>query len=185
MTVDVPATDLIALPGVTTAGVRRLAVALASAEASGVADWCLATAVEYAKVREQFGQPIGRFQAVKHLCASMLEDVEAISAAAWDAASVAAQDGQGDYAADVAATVALDGAVRVAQNCIQVLGGIGFTFEHSAHLYLRRATALRSWLGGGDRHALRLAQRAVAGTSTVMRAAPLLRSKPSTGSRLT
>jgi len=161
--VDVAGTDLIALPGVTTAAVRRLAVALAAAEASGVAGWCLATAVEYAKVREQFGQPIGRFQAVKHLCASMLEDVEAISAVAWDAASVAGQDGQGDYAADVAATVAMDAAVRVAQACIQVLGGIGFTFEHSAHLYLRRAVALRSWLGGSDHHALRLAQRAVAG----------------------
>jgi alkylation response protein AidB-like acyl-CoA dehydrogenase len=93
----------------------------------------------------------------------MLEDVEAISAVAWDVASVAAQDGQGDYAADVAGTVALDGAVRVAQNCIQVLGGIGFTFEHSAHLYLRRAVGLRSWLDGSDRYALRLARRAVAG----------------------
>jgi alkylation response protein AidB-like acyl-CoA dehydrogenase len=93
----------------------------------------------------------------------MLEDAEAISAAAWDAASVATQDGQGDYAADVAATVALDGAVRVAQNCIQVLGGIGFTFEHSAHLYLRRAVALRSWLGGSDRYAVSLAERAVGG----------------------
>ena len=163
MTVDVAETDLHPLPGVTTAAVRRQAVALAAAEASGVAGWCLATAVEYAKVREQFGQPIGRFQAIKHLCASMLEDVEAISAVAWDAAAVAAQDGQGDYAADVAATIALDGAVRVAQTCIQVLGGIGFTFEHSAHLYLRRAVALRSWLGGSDRYALQLAQRAVAG----------------------
>jgi alkylation response protein AidB-like acyl-CoA dehydrogenase len=163
VTIDVAAADLIPLPGVTTAAVRRLAVALAAAEASGVAAWCLATAVEYAKVREQFGQPIGRFQAIKHLCASMLEDVEAISAVAWDAASVAAQEGQGDYAADVAGTFALDCAVRVAQNCIQVLGGIGFTFEHSAHLYLRRAVALRSWLGGSDRYALRLAQRAVGG----------------------
>jgi alkylation response protein AidB-like acyl-CoA dehydrogenase len=163
VTFDVAVTDLLPLPGVTTAAVRRLAVALAAAEASGVAGWCLATAVEYAKVREQFGQPIGRFQAVKHLCASMLEDVEAISAVAWDAASVAARDGQGDYAADVAGTIALDGAVRVAQNCIQVLGGIGFTFEHSAHLYLRRAVALRSWLGGSDRHALQLARRAVVG----------------------
>lgn len=163
VSVDLAVQDAVSLPGVTTAAVRRLAVALAAAEASGVAGWCLATAVDYAKVREQFGQPIGRFQAIKHLCASMLEDVEAISAAAWDAASVAAQDGQGDYAADVAAAVALDAAVRVAQNCIQVLGGIGFTFEHSAHLYLRRAVALRSWLGGSDRPALRLAQRAVAG----------------------
>ncbi len=163
VTVDVAVTDLLPLPSVATAAVRRQAMALAAAEAAGVASWCLATTVEYAKVREQFGQPIGRFQAIKHLCASMLEDVEAISAVAWDAASVAGQDAQGDYAADVAGTVALDGAVRVAQNCIQVLGGIGFTFEHSAHLYLRRAVALRSWLGGSDRHALSLAQRAVAG----------------------
>ena len=163
VSLDVATTELTPLPCVTSAAVRRIAVTLVAAEASGVAEWCLATAVDYAKVREQFGQPIGRFQAVKHLCASMLEDAEAISAAAWDAASVATQDGQGDYAADIAATVALDGAVRVAQNCIQVLGGIGFTFEHSAHLYLRRAVALRSWLGGCDRYAVSLAERAVGG----------------------
>ncbi len=163
ITADVAVADLTPLPAVDTAAVRRLAVALAAAEASGIAAWCLATAVEYAKVREQFGQPIGRFQAIKHLCATMLEDVEAISAAAWDAAAVATQDGQGDLAADVAGAIALDGAVRVAQNCIQVLGGIGFTFEHSAHFYLRRAVALRSWLGGSDRFAVRLAERAVGG----------------------
>ncbi|MFL6089961.1 MAG: acyl-CoA dehydrogenase family protein [Aeromicrobium sp.] len=163
LAVDVDVTDLQELPDVTTASVLRGAIALASAEASGLASWCLATAVDYAKVREQFGQPIGRFQAVKHLCAGMLETVEAISAVAWDAATTADQDGQGDLAADVAAAIALDGAVQVAQDCIQVLGGIGFTFEHSAHLYLRRAVALRSWLGAGDRHAARLASRVVAG----------------------
>jgi len=147
---------------VTTAEVRRVALGLGAAEASGVAAWCLQTAVDYAKVREQFGQPIGRFQAIKHLCAEMLETAEATAAVAWDAASTGADD-QGGLAADVAGTFALDGAVKVAQTCIQVLGGIGFTFEHSAHLYLRRALALRSWLGSGDRHALRLAERAVAG----------------------
>ena len=163
ITATADVSELTALPGVTTAAVQRLAVALAAAEASGIAAWCLSTAVEYARVREQFGQPIGRFQAVKHLCAQMLEDVEAISAVAWDAASSATIDGQGDFAADVAGVFALDGAVRVAQSCIQVLGGIGFTFEHSAHLYLRRAIALRSWLGGTDRVAVRLAERAVTG----------------------
>ena len=66
--------------------VRRTAITLAAAEASGVARWCLDTAVEYAKVREQFGKPIGSFQAIKHLCAEMLETAEAVTAAAWDAA---------------------------------------------------------------------------------------------------
>ena len=73
------------------------------------------------------------------------------TAAAWDVASVAfTDDEQWAYAADVAGAVALDGAVRNAQACIQVLGGIGFTFEHDAHLYLRRATGLRSLLGSPD-----------------------------------
>jgi alkylation response protein AidB-like acyl-CoA dehydrogenase len=163
VSIDADVADLQTLPGVAVASVRRVAVALAAAEASGLASWCLTTAVDYAKVREQFGQPIGRFQAIKHLCASMLESVEAISAVAWDAANTAETSGQGDLAADVAGVIALDGAVRVAQDCIQVLGGIGFTFEHSAHLYLRRAIALRSWLGPGDRHAATLARRLGAG----------------------
>ncbi len=161
VTVDLAVVDVHALTSVTTADVRRLALALGAAEASGIAAWCLETAVEYAKVREQFGQPIGRFQAIKHLCAEMLETAEATSAVAWDAASTGGD--QGGFAADVAGAFALDGAVTVAQTCIQVLGGIGFTFEHSAHLYLRRAIALRAWLGGGDQHAVRLAGRAVAG----------------------
>ena len=146
--------------------VRRVLVALASAEASGLAQWCLDTAVEYAKVREQFGKPIGSFQAVKHLCAEMLEITESIAAATWDLGS-AIESEDADFAADVAATVALDGAVKVAQDCIQVLGGIGFTFEHDAHLYLRRAVALRATVaaltGGGEASAARLARRAVEG----------------------
>ena len=140
--------------------VRRVFVALAAAEAAGVAQWCLDTAVAYAKVREQFGAPIGSFQAVKHLCAEMLETTESVAAVAWDA-------GESEFSADVAATVAFDGAVSVAQDCIQVLGGIGFTFEHDAHLYLRRAVALRTAVatmtGGAERSAARLARRAGSG----------------------
>ena len=99
-------------------------------------------------MREQFGAKIGSFQAVKHLCAQMLETAEAVTAVAWDAAcALDESDEQADFAAELAGAVALDGAVRVAQDCIQVLGGIGFTFEHDAHLYLRRAIALRSLLG--------------------------------------
>ena len=87
-----------------------------------------------------------------------------MTAAAWDAAvALAADEEQAGFAADVAGAVALDGAVRVAQTCIQVLGGIGFTFEHDAHLYLRRATTLRALLGGGDVWAASLAARAASG----------------------
>jgi alkylation response protein AidB-like acyl-CoA dehydrogenase len=144
---------------------QHLFVCLAAAEASGVARWCLDTAVEYAKVREQFGQRIGSFQAVKHLCAEMLETSESITAAAWDAAVAFDDDHeQAMFAAEVAATVCFDGAVEVAKTCIQVLGGIGFTFEHDAHLYLRRATALRALVGDPGAYAEALSRRARAGT---------------------
>jgi alkylation response protein AidB-like acyl-CoA dehydrogenase len=153
--------------------VRRTTVTLAAAEAAGVARWCLETAVSYAKVREQFGQKIGAFQAVKHLCAEMLERSEAVTAAAWDvaaAADAAAADAAGErgneqwaYAAEVAEVTCFDGAVAVAKSCIQVLGGIGFTYEHDAHLYLRRALALRGLVGDADAAATRLAGRAVDG----------------------
>ncbi|MDF1602293.1 acyl-CoA dehydrogenase [Nocardioides sp. YIM 152315] len=145
--------------------VRRTAITLAAAEAAGVARWCLSTAVEYAKVREQFGQRIGAFQAVKHLCAEMLETAEAVTAAAWDAASAAdaRDEDQWEFAAAVAHATCFDGAVEVAKACIQVLGGIGFTFEHDAHLYLRRALALRALVGDGDAAAERLTAAAVDG----------------------
>jgi alkylation response protein AidB-like acyl-CoA dehydrogenase len=160
----VDASAAVPVPGLTAALVRRTAVTLGAAEAAGVARWCLATAVEYAKVREQFGQKIGSFQAIKHLCAEMLETAESVTAAAWDVASVAfGDDDQWAFSADVAAAVAFDGAVEVAKSCIQVLGGIGFTFEHDAHLYLRRALALRGLLGGADEAAERLTASAVAG----------------------
>jgi 3-oxochol-4-en-24-oyl-CoA dehydrogenase len=154
------------VPGLTTDLLRRTTVTLAAAEAAGVARWCLATAVEYAKVREQFGQKIGAFQAIKHLCAEMLETAEAVTAAAWDVAGAAAgeDDEQWVFAADVATAIAFDGAVEVAKSCIQVLGGIGFTFEHDAHLYLRRALALRALVGDADAAAERLTSSAVSGT---------------------
>jgi alkylation response protein AidB-like acyl-CoA dehydrogenase len=147
--------------------VRRTVVTLAAAEAAGVARWCLATAVEYAGVREQFGQKIGSFQAIKHLCAEMLETAESVTAAAWDVASAATNDPddveQWSFAADVAAAVCFDGAVEVAKSCIQVLGGIGFTFEHDAHLYLRRALSLRALVGDSDAAAERLTAAAIGG----------------------
>jgi len=162
--VDVDVAEATEVAGLTTNLLRRTALTFASAEASGLARWCLETAVEYAKVREQFGKPIGSFQAVKQLCAQMLETAEAVTAAAWDVASVASgDDDQWAFAAEVAGTIALDGAVRVAQDCVQVLGGIGFTFEHDAHLYLRRAVALRNLVGPSDTCAVALARAAVTG----------------------
>jgi len=125
------------LPGLTTERVRDLAAILFAAEAAGVAAWCSATATAYAKTRKQFGQLIGEFQAVKHLCAWMHCRAERAGAVAWDAARSAEERRP-------AVGVALDDAVENAKDCIQVLGGIGFTWEHDAHLYLRRALALRA-----------------------------------------
>lgn len=140
--------DLSGLPTNATPGAPVELIVLAAAEASGIARWCLDTAVDYAKVREQFGKKIGAFQAVKHLCAEMLEISESVTAAAWDAAEAAEHGGeQARFSAGVAATICFDGAVEVAKACIQVLGGIGFTFEHDSHLYLRRAIALRAFVG--------------------------------------
>ena len=156
------------VPGVrqlelSTDAVARLTNTLVAAEAAGGASWCLDTAVDYAKVREQFGRPIGQFQAVKHRCADMLVAVEQARAVAWDAAQVAA-DVEGDRLAPaIAAAVAPDAYFRVAKDCIQVLGGIGFTWEHDAHRYLRRATTLRQLLGGTAPWRAQVAAYALAG----------------------
>lgn len=153
--------------------VEAVAVTVAAAECAGGAAWCLGTAAAHARDRRQFGRPIGQFQAVKHRCADMLIAVESARSAAWDAAhaldDLAAGDGdsgaeQAALAAGMAGAVALDAFVSVAEDCIQVLGGIGFTWEHDAHLYLRRAVALRQLLGGSSRWRQATAHAALAGT---------------------
>ena len=134
-----------------------------AAEAAGLARWTLHTATEYAKVREQFGKPIGSFQAIKHMCAEMLLRSEQISVAASDAASAAASamsnpdERQLSIAAAVAASTAIEAAKANAKDCIQVLGGIGITWEHDAHLYLRRAYGIAQFLGGLPRWLRRVA----------------------------
>jgi alkylation response protein AidB-like acyl-CoA dehydrogenase len=120
---------------------------LLSAEAVGIARECTEAAADYAKVREQFGRPIAMYQAVKHHCANMLVATELATAAVWDAARAASHgDDQFSFAAAVAATLAGPAADLCANLNIQVHGGIGFTWEHDAHLYLRRATVLRQLL---------------------------------------
>ncbi len=144
--------------------VLDLAAVLIAAEAAGIAGWCLETATEYAKVREQFGRKIGEFQAVKHICAWMLCRAEQIRAVAADAAhAVDTGSSELGLAAGVALAIALDAAVETAKDCIQVLGGIGFTWEHDAHLYLRRATAVRQLVGGSARWRARVAALTQAG----------------------
>jgi alkylation response protein AidB-like acyl-CoA dehydrogenase len=133
--------------------VEDLAATVLAAEAAGVARWSLDTAVAYAKVREQFGKPIGSFQAVKHLCAEMLCRAEQAEVAAADAARVAADCDQPQFsiAAAVAASIGIAAAKANVKDCIQVLGGIGCTWEHDAHLYLRRAHSIGRFLGGAER----------------------------------
>ena len=158
------------LGGLGTERVRDVLVTLAAAEASGVAAWCLRTAVEHARTREQFGQVIGSFQAVKHLCAEMLCRAEQAAAVAWDAARTCDENpGEHPLAAAAAGAVALESAVDTAKDCVQVLGGIGFTWEHDAHLYLRRAVALRQLLGGTARWRARAAELALRGVRRDLR----------------
>ncbi|WP_448411393.1 acyl-CoA dehydrogenase [Mycolicibacterium sp. XJ647] len=134
--------------------VADLAATVLAAEAAGLARWALQTATDYAKVREQFGKPIGSFQAVKHMCAEMLLRSEQASVAARDAARAASSEADGQQlsiAAAVAAAAGIDAAKANAKDCIQVLGGIGITWEHDAHLYLRRAYGIAHFLGGAQR----------------------------------
>jgi len=134
-----PATVLPGARGLLTAVAR----AVLAAEAAGIAGETTEQAAEYAKIRQQFGRPIATFQAVKHHCANMLVAAELAAAAAWDAGR--AGTGGGDqlrYTAAIAAALAVPAAVSNASLNIQVHGGIGFTWEHDAHLYLRRAAAI-------------------------------------------
>ncbi|MFH9693668.1 acyl-CoA dehydrogenase [Streptomyces globisporus] len=166
---------------------RDLAAALLAADACGTAARSLDTAIAHAAVREQFGRPIGAFQAVKHLCADMLVRLEQARALTWDAACAvdeetgaeatvdegAGADGTGaagtgaearGLVAALAAATAPEAAYTCAKDALQILGGIGFTWEHDAHLHLRRAVLARQLLGPADTHRLRAARLAEAGS---------------------
>jgi len=159
------------LAGLPAGLVPGLAATLFAAEACGVAAWAVDTAASYAKIRQQFGRPIGQFQAVKHRCAWMLTASEQAAAVAWDAARAWAQVGDAagsagrEFAAGAAATVAIDAAVSCTHECIQVLGGIGYTWEHDAHLYYRRALSLRALAGSSGGWAGQVARLALAGAT--------------------
>jgi alkylation response protein AidB-like acyl-CoA dehydrogenase len=161
------------LPGAASS-LRRLVRVAVAAEAAGNARATLDLALAYAQVREQFGRPIGSFQAIKHHLANMLIRSELAVAAVWDAARVEVGSGacrEAEIAAAAAAHCALAAAVHNAQLAIQVLGGIGFTWEHDAHLYLRRALTLTGLVGPVDalgREVTRLAADGVRREPNVM-----------------
>ncbi|WP_433920356.1 acyl-CoA/acyl-ACP dehydrogenase [Streptomyces canus] len=137
----------------------RAAVALA-AEQVGVASRALDMAVEYAKVRQQFGRPIGSFQAVKHLLADVLLEVESARAAAHYALLASEnEDPELPAVASLAKAFCSDACVQATEQNIQVHGGIGFTWEHPAHLYLKRAKTSQLLFGDPAYHRELLARR--------------------------
>jgi alkylation response protein AidB-like acyl-CoA dehydrogenase len=154
--VPVRGEDLLGAPGAAGPLLRRLlgrGGVGAAAEMLGAARRCLDMAVSYAKVREQFGQPIGSFQAIRHKCADMLLEVEnshsAVYYAAW-ALDAAAEDAE--TAASIAKAYVGDASRKVCGDAIQVHGGIGFTWEFDLHMYFKRAKALEAQYGDADYH---------------------------------
>jgi alkylation response protein AidB-like acyl-CoA dehydrogenase len=137
----------------------QAAVAIAN-ESIGGAQKVLDMSVEYAKVRVQFGRPIGSFQAIKHKCADMLLEVESGKSAAYYAAWAAAEDNEElPIAAALAKAYVSDAYFHAASENIQIHGGIGFTWEHDAHLYFKRAKSSEILLGDATYHRELLAQR--------------------------
>lgn len=131
------------------------AAGLLASEQLGVAEWCLDTTIAYLKERHQFGRPVGSFQALKHRLADVWQDLVLARAAARNAA-----DDPGQLSASLAKSLCSTVAVHAAEECVQLHGGIGMTWEHPAHLYLKRAKADAIALGTAGQHRQRLAVHA-------------------------
>ena len=158
------------LPGDVAGAVDVGAVALA-AELVGVAQRALDMAVEYAKEREQFGRPIGAYQAVSHRLAEMLWEVEEARSLTYYAAWCAdAEPETLPLAASMAKARASDSATSVTHNTIQTLGGIGFTWEHDIHFLLKRARVSAPLLGSSRQHRERVADLAGLGETAAVAA---------------
>jgi alkylation response protein AidB-like acyl-CoA dehydrogenase len=148
------------LPGEVEAAADRSVVALA-AELTGIAQRALEIAVEYAKERQQFGRPIGAYQAVSHRCAGMLYDTEEARSLTYYAAWCADAEPESlPLAASMAKARASDAAWGVTNDAVQVLGGIGFTWEHDIHFFLKRAKVGAELLGDARLHRERVASLA-------------------------
>jgi alkylation response protein AidB-like acyl-CoA dehydrogenase len=159
---DTPA-ELIGTAGGAEAVLARtldLAVVALAAEATGGAQRCLDMSVAYAKDRIQFGRPIGSFQAIKHMCADMLVQVESARSASSYAGHTAAEENQDlPIAASTAKAFCTEAFFHAAAQNIQIHGGIGFTWEHDAHLYFKRAKSSELMFGDPDFHRERVAQQ--------------------------
>jgi alkylation response protein AidB-like acyl-CoA dehydrogenase len=132
--------------------------ALLASEQLGLAQWCLDTTVEHVRTRHQFGRPVGSFQALRHRLADLwVELAQARAVARYAAACVAVDHPDTPVAAAVAQAFCGPVAVRAAEECVQLHGGIGFTWEHPAHLYLKRAKSAAIGFGTADRHRAALA----------------------------
>ena len=140
-------------------GALELGAALLASEQLGVAQWCLDHTVSYLLDRKQFDRPVGGFQAIKHRLADLYVMVESAHAAARYAAATAADDDPDRrLAASVAQAYCSEVAVKAAEECVQLHGGIGMTWEHPAHLYLKRAKADQIAFGTAGAHRLRLGE---------------------------
>jgi alkylation response protein AidB-like acyl-CoA dehydrogenase len=139
-------------------GVYDRALAALACEQVGGAQAALQMTVEYVNMRQQFGRPIGSFQAIKHRCADLLVEVEsARSAAAYASTAVAAGADDASVAASIAKVYCSQAFYHVAAECIQMHGGIGFTWEHPAHLYFKRAKSSEALFGWPAYHRERIA----------------------------
>ncbi|EUA35939.1 acyl-CoA dehydrogenase, N-terminal domain protein [Mycobacterium avium subsp. avium 2285 (R)] len=142
--------------------VQRRALLAVAADSVGVAARALAMSVEWAAQRQQFGRPIGSFQAISHRCADMLVALEGARSQVLGAVESELDTATGDVAAEVAAASAFDAAVKATEATVQIHGGIGFTWEHPAHLLLRRAQANAVAIGRADALRDRAAARLLA-----------------------
>ncbi|RBY81255.1 acyl-CoA dehydrogenase [Blastococcus sp. TF02-09] len=153
--------ELIGAPQGGDAVARALEVgaALLTSEQYGVAQWCLTTTIAYLKDRRQFGRVVGGYQAIKHRLADLYAAVESAGAAArYAAAATAEGDADAEVSTAVAQSFCSDVAVKAAEEAVQLHGGIGMTWEHPAHLYLKRAKADQIALGTPAAHRARLAE---------------------------
>ncbi len=146
------------------ASTRRRALAALALEAVGVASHALELGVEHAKSREQFGRPIGAYQAVSHKLADTYVETElARSLAYWAAWCIAEDDGQAELAAVAAKAYAAEAAVAACERAIQVHGGMGFTWDHPLHRYYKRALWIEAFDRSGAAHRAEIAQAVLGG----------------------
>jgi alkylation response protein AidB-like acyl-CoA dehydrogenase len=162
--VAVPATARLGDEGTASAAIARtldLAAIALAAEQVGGAQRCLDMSVAYANERVQFGRAIGSFQAIKHKCADLMVKVESARSAAYYAACAVAEgnDAEINTVAPLAKAYCSDAYFQSAADCIQIHGGVGFTWEYDVHLYFKRAKSTESLLGDASYHREQLAQR--------------------------